>query len=301
LEYGFLPNLRIPVVRQWNTAVEHAFGSHDTLWVGYVGSNSRDLIRREIGGPGSNDRVWLALATNHGQSTYHALQAQYRHTLATGLQALASYAWAHSIDNGSADGGLYWVSDALPSNVDRASSDFDVRHSFSAALSYSGWKGWTLDAMFRARSGFPINVLASEQYLGIPFANAFRPDLVGGQPVWVGGQLNSGAFAPTASGLQGTLGRNAITGFGMNQLDLALRREFAWRDAKSFELRVEAFNALNHPNFADPVRFLDSPLFGQSPSMLNYMLGSGSPGSGLTPLFQSGGARSLQLSLRFRF
>jgi len=49
------------------------------------------------------------------------------------------------------------------------------------------------------------------------------------------------------------------------------------------------------------VRFLSSPLFGQSPSMLSMMLGTGSPGSGLTPIFQSGGARSVQVSLRFRF
>jgi hypothetical protein len=31
------------------------------------------------------------------------------------------------------------------------------------------------------------------------------------------------------------------------------------------------------------------------------MLGTGSPGSGLAPVFQSGGARSLQIVLRFRF
>jgi hypothetical protein len=35
--------------------------------------------------------------------------------------------------------------------------------------------------------------------------------------------------------------------------------------------------------------------------MLNLMLGTGSPGSGLAPIFQSGGARSLRFVLRFRF
>jgi len=54
-------------------------------------------------------------------------------------------------------------------------------------------------------------------------------------------------------------------------------------------------------NFADPVRFRSSPLFGQSNSMLNLMLGTGSLGSGLAPVFQSGGARSLQIVMRFRF
>jgi hypothetical protein len=87
----------------------------------------------------------------------------------------------------------------------------------------------------------------------------------------------------------------------MSQLDLALRREFPVGERRSIQLRIEAFNAFNHPNFSDPVRFLSSPLFGQSGSMLNLMLGTGSPGSGLAPLFQAGGARSLQIAARFRF
>jgi hypothetical protein len=87
----------------------------------------------------------------------------------------------------------------------------------------------------------------------------------------------------------------------MSQLDLAVRREFALGERRSLQVRLEAFNAFNHPNFADPVRYLVSPLFGETPSMLNLMLGTGSPGSGLTPVFQSGGARSLQLGIRFQF
>ena len=92
-----------------------------------------------------------------------------------------------------------------------------------------------------------------------------------------------------------------MTGFGMSQLDLAVRRDWRWRERRAIELRLEAFNALNQANFADPVRYLSSPIFGQSTSMLNLMLGSGSPGSGLAPLLQTGGARSFQGTVRFRF
>jgi len=87
----------------------------------------------------------------------------------------------------------------------------------------------------------------------------------------------------------------------MWQIDLALHRDFQLAERRSLQFRIEAFNALNHPNYADPVPFLSSPLFGQSASMLNMMLGTGSPGSGLTPIFQNGGARSVQVMLRFRF
>ena len=58
---------------------------------------------------------------------------------------------------------------------------------------------------------------------------------------------------------------------------------------------------LNEANFADPVRFMSSPMFGRSTSMLNLMLGTGSPGSGLAPILQTGGARSFQAALRFYF
>ncbi len=78
----------------------------------------------------------------------------------------------------------------------------------------------------------------------------------------------------------------------MWQVDLALRRDWKWREGRAIEVRLEAFNALNHANFADPVRYLNSPVFGQSTSMLNLMLGTGSPGSGLSPILQTGGARS---------
>jgi hypothetical protein len=87
----------------------------------------------------------------------------------------------------------------------------------------------------------------------------------------------------------------------MEQVDLALRREFRRQDRKVIQVRLEAFNVMNQANFADPVKFLSSAVFGQSTSMLNLMLGTGSPGSGLSPILQTGGPRSLQATVRFRF
>jgi len=310
LSYGFVPDLQLPRVTQWNASVEHSLTARDTISAGYVGSAGRDLIRREVGGPGSAATYWFALTTNDGASDYQAFVAQYRRRVAQGLEALVSYSWSHSLDNDSSDSFLVWAGPNSGAARDWGSSDFDARHSLTASLGYSlpgVAKGWTLDGILRARSGFPITVLDSAQYTGITLTNAFRPDLVYGVPVWIsdpgspGGRiLNPLAFS-SAGAQQGDLGRNAITGFGMWQLDLALRREFRVADRRTIDLRVEAFNALNHPNFADPVNYLNSPFFGQSTSMLNTMLGTGSPGSGLSPLLQSGGARSLEVVVRFRF
>jgi hypothetical protein len=327
LTFGFTPDLRLPLVKQWSVTLEHAFGDNDTLSIGYVGAAGRQLIRREIGGLGSSPDIWVALTTNDGSSDYDALNVQYRRRLARSLHALVTYSWSHSLDDGSSDSGLYWAGSGqfywsnsrLALSSERGPSDFDIRHAISAAFTYElphsftgslakFTNGWALDGIFRARTGFPIDVLDTGQFMGLSLANAFRPDLVSGQPIWIadastpgGRRLNPAAFSPAPEFVQGNLGRNAITGFGMAQVDFALRREFAVREGRSVELRIEAFNAVNHPNFADPVSFLASPLFGSSPSMLNVMLGSGSPGSGLAPMFQAGGARSVEAAVRFRF
>jgi len=314
--FGFQENLRLPEVVQWNVALDRALGTHDLVSVAYVGSAGRNLLRRELSFPANSPTLLLALTTNGGSSDYHALQLEYRRRVARGLQAVASYTWSHTLDNVSSDAYLAWGG-ASPS-LDHASSDFDLRHAFTTSLSYDFpmgdgahprlVRGWGVDAVFHARTGFPITVLGSDEYRGITLSNAFRPHLVAGVPVWIqdasapgGKRLNPAAFLFVDDGVQGSLGRNVFTGFGMSQFDLALWREFRFSEPRRLEFRVEAFNALNHANFADPVRYLNSPMFGQSTAMLNLMLGSGSPGSGLAPLLQTGGPRTVQGSLRFQF
>jgi hypothetical protein len=321
LGYGFMPNLKLPEIRQWNVALEHAFGAHDTLSAGYVGSSGWSLIRREMGGVNGDSRTrFVALTTNNGRSDYGSLQVHYRRHFTRGLDVMTSYTWGHSTDDDSSDANLVWAGAGSPPANDRGSSDFDVRHSFTASAVYElrrpgdaarlrGWlRGWAASAIFRARSGFPITIQQAEEYNGIGVANAFRPNLIASQPVWLtdpaaprGRRLNPAAFESTASGVQGNLGRNAIGGFGTSQFDMALSREFTGGEHRALQLRVEAFNLFNTPSFADPVKFMDNPLFGQSTSMLNMMLGSGSPGSGLAPMLQAGGPRAFQASVRLRF
>jgi len=308
LGYGYVPGLRPPLVWQWNGSLEHALTNNDTLAIRYVGSAGRHLLRREMGDPqGTGGSVRFVLATNNGRSDYHGLHVEYRRKLADRFQASGAYAWGHSIDNSSSDAALYFVGAGLGAAGDKGNSDFDVRHVINGTLTYER-AHWAIDGIVRARSGFPVNVVNTETYLGIAYANVFRPDVVPGKPLWItdaaapgGKRLNPAAFATSTEQLQGNLGRNAIIGFGMWQLDMAMRREFRLRDKRRIEVRLEGFNLTNHANLGDPLRYRNSPLFGQSASMLNLMLGSGSPGSGLTPMLQTGGPRSFQAVFRFRF
>jgi hypothetical protein len=302
LVYGFAENLRLPYTVHWNLTVEKGLASRTVVSAGYVGSSGRRLLRRELGATTSALR--LILATNHGESDYHALQLQLRRNVARAVRGFAAYSWGHAIDNGSWDSATYRV---FPGVSDRGPSNFDVRHTFQTGATAELPRQWQLSGVLRARTAFPIDILNTRNFFGLAFDNS-RPHLADGQPVWIGDaaapggrRINPRAFLTPGAGAQGTLGRNALRGNGLAQLDLALQRRFLLPNESSVRLRIEAFNVTNTPTFADPVRYLNHPLFGQSTSLADLMLGAGSPLSGLTPAFQPAGARTLQLSVGFSF
>jgi hypothetical protein len=100
---------------------------------------------------------------------------------------------------------------------------------------------------------------------------------------------------------QGTLERNALRGFAISQVDMAVSRDIPVRGV-SFRLRLEAFNLFNQVNFGPPTNALNSGLFGQVTRTLASSLGAGGvAGGGFSPLYQVGGPRSIQLALRLQF
>jgi len=328
------PNLKLPRTYQWNFAVEQSFGANQTASASYVGAVGRHLVRTDVLSVPSFTSGFLLLLRDTATSDYHAMQLQFQRRLSRGLQALASYTWSHSIDEASGE--------AQTQGNDRARgpSDFDIRHSFSSAVTYNIpdpfrkgigraiLGGWSLDTIVIARSAAPVNVIAG--FLFSP-GSAFlivRPNLIQGVPLYrddpsvAGGRrINEtaptaaqvaaagcvsitptnarGAFCTPPAGLQGSLGRNALRGFSLWQVDLALRRKFNLTERLNLQLRAEFFNIFNHPNFANPNGSLTQATFGQSSQMFGTSL-SGS-GVGLNSLYQIGGPRSIQLALKIQF
>ena len=134
------------------------------------------------------------------------------------------------------------------------------------------------------------------------------PGLVPGEPIWIddpsvaaGRRLNRNAFTLLPRGERGNLGRDALKGFGMSQVDFSLRRQFTLSEGASLQFRAEFFNILNHPNFSNPDSSLLSGTFGTTINMLGRSLGSGGAGGGLNPLYQVGGPRSIQFALKIIF
>ncbi len=317
---GTVPELSLPRVLEWRASIEKSIHSRSLLSVSYFGSAGRDLLRKEATVNPRDSLLQSLQFTSHGSSDYEALQTQFTGNMTSNLYALVSYTWAHSIDKGSSDTAVFLVQPGYNDAIDRGSSSFDIRHAFTASLGYrlpsSSLKPflrpllgeWNLSSTLQARTGFPFDVATVDKSIGLGFDNTARPDLVPGVPLWIansavpgGRELNPAAFAAPAGGTSGTLGRNVLTGSGLFQIDASLRRQFRLYRGSSLEASVSAFNVFNHPAFSNPVSYLSSPLFGQPTSMQNLMLGSGSPTTGLTPIFQTGGPRTVELNLKFTF
>jgi hypothetical protein len=326
----FDPNLKLPRTFQWNVALEKSLSTNQTVAVAYVAAIGRRLLREDVLLNPNQDFTVLRVTRNAGQSSYHAMQAQYAQRLSRGLQALVSYTWSHSIDNASSDslsrvritgttsvGGVATTT----SNTVLGPSDFDVRHSLTAAATYNlpapraGFVGsaflrnWSVDAILHARTAAPVNVVVRSDVIGDDLiVELQRPDIVEGVPVYIddptapgGRRINRAAFLVPSQIRQGSLGYNALRGFGVTQLDVALRRQFNLGERLKLQFKTEVFNLFNHPNFGNPVNVLSSTQFGQSTQMFGRSLGNGGINGGLSPLYQVGGPRSVQLALKLQF
>ena len=305
--YYFPTRMQLPYTLQWNVSVEQALGKTQALTMSYVGSNGRRLLSQQTISPatGGFSSHGVVLETTGTTSSYNALQIQFQRTLSRGLQVLASYNWAHSIDFGSQDSAFAQI---------RGNSDYDLRHNLNLAATYdfpttqsSKLKsalanGWSLDTRFAARTAFPV-ILDGNQIILPDGEAAYQGlNLNPGVPVYLhvqgvpgNRQINPAAFALPAGNAYGNAPRNFVRGFGMNQIDMAVRRSFPIVDRLNLQFRAEMFNILNHPAFGYIYPYYGGLQFGQATETLNESLGT------LSPLYQQGGPRSIQVSLKLQF
>ena len=317
---GVDPALKLPRTWQWNFAVEQSLGGSQALTLTYVGSAGRGLFVPEVF-PSLNTtfRAGTTLGTNNSKSDYHGLQVQFERRFSRGLQVLGSYSWSHAIDTASTDVASVIHPADFYFNQNRGNADFDVRHNFTAALVYQipapkfGGSigkailgGWAVDPMLRARTALPVDIVNSRNVAGVQTVS--RLNLVTGQPLVIndasvpgGRRFNPQALTIPAGFVQGTFGRNVFRGFAFHQLDFAVHRVIKVNERVTAQVRSDFFNAFNHPNFGDPSgTYTTATSFGVSTAMLGSALNR-TAGGGFNSLYQVGGPRSIQLSLRLSF
>jgi len=236
------------------------------------------------GGALLNPAVGQLDALNYNaDSYYHGLQTGLRGNLTKSLRVQASYTWQKTIDDGSSTlaGDQYLNSaSSVPLWFDAATrrglADFNLAQNgvVSALWSIPSLKhsalpaqlllsNWELGGILQASTGAPFSVYLGGDPLGLGSTDPWAyPDRIKGNGCATA--VNSGnanayiktsCFAfPTEKNRLGNSGRNSLIGPGATTLDASLYKHQALPiHNANLQIRVEAFNLLNHANFASPL------------------------------------------------
>jgi hypothetical protein len=252
-------------------------------------------LANPTGGPyysgGGQGSAYVVTGAN---ASYNGVIATVEHRLSSSFVFMANYAWSHCIDIADNVGDTEAVTVQNPANIkgDRANCGFDYRHVVNSSLvatshfNLNSWMGalvnrWEIAPLVHATDGAPFTVLSGVDNSLTDIGND-RPNLTNPQMVYTHAKLRSGdssnaqyispaAFTQNPTGTFGNVGRDQFRGPKFLQTDCALSRAFPLREALALNLRFEAFNLLNHPNFATPesdgyigeTTSLISPTFGE--------------------------------------
>jgi hypothetical protein len=257
-----------------------------------------------------------------GNSSYQALWATMEKRLSKGLQFKGSYSFSKSIDENSQNNEGLVIQDSNNIRGDRGLSDFNAKNRFVLSAIYALpfqknvlLRGWQLSGIETLQSGNPINFhIANSSFTG---AATLRPDVIGkvdtgigpanfgvlGNAIDVGyiqnptAFINQGSPGYPAIGF-GNLGRNTIIGPGFSNLDLALVRNIRFRERMNFQIRADAYDLLNHPNFTSPSLTLagtDVGTFATIGTVGQITGGTRAPSGDF------GSSRQIQLALKLQF
>ena len=255
----------------------------------------------------------IAYIDSDSLSNYNALWFTVRKYLAHGLQVNSSYTWSKSQDlNSLGSQGTYTLQNNFNPKGDYGLSDFDARSHFVFSgtwnLPFHGNRlveGWLLANITQLQSGNPMNVVTPSTYNGV--SGTIRPTLVGQYTTGRGATLPNGnvpfiqgtacatltpgcTFLAQATGF-GTLRRNALTGPGFADSDVSLEKTTRIAESMALVMRVDAFDLLNHTNFANP----NLTASGAATSTFGQITGT------RTAIGDAGSSRQLQFAMRFEF
>jgi hypothetical protein len=306
---------RKPREYMWNVSVQKSIGQNWLAEVAYVGSQSRLLSKRynsdapAVPGdlynvvPGAQPFPKLGgmlYSSEAGKGNYNALNTKLERRFSAGVSILLAYSWSHSIDTDS--GGSYGSPNLNPANfqLDKGSSDFDIRQRFVGSVLYElpfgkGKRilGSASGALNQLVGGWQLNLIPTLQssvnrsvtspntstiaYItqhanakGISPYSSFSLNGVSITPREGFGSNNRSlywfdpfAFTQAAPLTFGTAGRDIIASPGFMNWDLSLFKTFVVHEGMDLTFRAEFFDAFNQVRFDPPNLDSSSPFFGQ--------------------------------------
>jgi len=238
----------------------------------------------------------IANQTSEGTSNYNSFQASLQKAPSHGLQFTVAYTYSHALDDGSGyesgTGSAGRVRNYTPGFefLNYGSSDFDARHRLATSYIYTvpvaGFLrsnviarellgGWGISGVTAFQTGFPIGLHQSSINSG--WCDGYSYFGCGDTPNTTSFNLKQfnirGAahqffdttpFSPELAGTFGNVSRNFLHGPGYDYTNLSVSKNihFTSDSSRYLQLRLEAFNAFNHANFANPNDNFNSSGFG---------------------------------------
>jgi hypothetical protein len=285
----------------WNVNLQQQLGQNYMFEVAYVGARGRQYLLKgdpneappTVGVTNSNTlRPYTAnglapalrsigQVQSEGILDYQGFLAKLQRRFANGFSLLASYTLADAKDYNSDNDGQVTVANVR--NIDAynyGNADYDIRHTVSLAGMYElpfgrtkWYGGWQLSGILYWRTGLPFTPGQTQGILSTtPGGTGQRPNVIGDWELddpTVERWYNTAAFQQPAdtTGTYGDAGRNDMRGPGQSNIDLSLIK-YTRFNRFNLELRVEAFNLLNHAQFQLPNRTFNAATAAQITAML---------------------------------
>lgn len=286
------PVNKIPIAWNWNLTMQRQIPFSSTIEVGYVGRaayflpRDRNLNSLTQGTVQANPGVspdalrtykgygQIVFCENAAQANYHGLQVTLNHRFHSGLGFGAAYTFSKTIDN--SDGKSEYLFNAFdprgyrgPATTDRTqvlviNYIYDIPFLLhNKGLLGKTLGGWELSGISQFQSGQPGSIFGSVDQAGVGTGNGSQPFNVSGntggtnkafslnntdQNFW----FNPAAFSLPAAGTFGNAGKGILRGPDSQIWNLAMRKNFRVTERMRFQLRGEAYNFLNHPNWSNP-------------------------------------------------
>jgi hypothetical protein len=297
---SFDPNFRDGYAQQWSLNVQQQIATDYMVELGYVGARSRQLVVLvdvnqapvELGvtNPNVNRPFFdshpsvgsVAQSQSRGTLDYHALQARLVRRFSGGVSLQVSYTFGKAIDLSSDTDGTAPFPNSNDLGYNRGPANYDVTHVLTSNWIYAlpfarnrAFGGWQVSGLLLARSGYPFTVVQSQGPRStFSPGPIYRPNRIRSGTVddpTVDRWFDTGAFVATTeqTATFGNAGRNILRGPGQFTIDAALLKHTRIAGVDT-EFRLEAFNLLNHPVFANPASTLGSANFGTISSLMPF-------------------------------
>jgi len=258
-----------------------------------------------------------------GTASYHAVNVSVLKRATRGLTFKANYSFSKALDLNSAI--LAPSGENEPTNLvspwdrrlNKGVAAYNPTHQFNTNFSYqlpfgsgqrfgggaSGWVnrligGWQWNGIATAQTGFPFTPMIGFNNSGT--GEGTQPtDIADRNPNFIGPAIlgtadhwfDPRAFSMPIAGTFGNAGRSVYRGPGLFNVDTSFFKRIPVRESVTLQFRAEAFNVLNHTNFAFP----NQVVFQGNSSNYSYSESAGQITNTATT------SRQIQLALKLLF